>query len=120
VIAALRVIAKPDDDLYRDAFFACVLPRPLFDEARARSERSRHNLRRELNYMQTRYPRAHENGRQIRRALTDWRNLEALGKNHTSLGSLVQELLLTSRGNGALRCSTIVTTRSAIPTRCPT
>lgn len=101
VIAALRVIAKPDDDLYRDAFFKCVLPRPLFDEARARSERSRHNLRRELNYMQTRYPRAHENGRQIRRALTDWRNLEALGKNHTALGPLVQELL--SRRVGTIR-----------------
>jgi superfamily I DNA/RNA helicase/inhibitor of KinA sporulation pathway (predicted exonuclease) len=101
VIAALRVIAKPEDDVYRDAFFAVVLPRPLFDEARARSERSRHNLRRELNYMQTRYPRAHENGRQIRRALTDWRNLEALGKNHTSLGSLVQELL--SRRVGTVR-----------------
>lgn len=101
VIAALRVIAKPEDDVYRDEFFKCVLPRPLFDEARARAERGRRNLRRELNYMQTRYPRAHENGRQIRRALTDWRNLEALGKNHTSLGSLVQELL--SRKVGTVR-----------------
>lgn len=101
VLAALRVIANPNDDVHRDAFFAVVLPRPLYDEARARAEVRRHNLRRELNSMSTRYPRAHENGRQIRRALTDWRNLDALGKNHTHLGSLVQELL--SRRVGKLR-----------------
>ena len=46
-------------------------------------------------------PRADETGRQVRRALADWRNLEALGKRHATLGSLVQELL--SRRVGTLR-----------------
>jgi ATP-dependent DNA helicase UvrD/PcrA len=101
VLAALRVIAKPNDDVHRDAFFSVVLPRPLFDEARARSESSRHSLRKELNYLASRYPRAHENGRQIRRALTDWRNLDALGKNHSGVGSLIRELL--SRRVGKIR-----------------
>jgi len=101
VIAALSVIAHPDDDLLRDAFFGVVLPRPLFDEARAQAETSRHNLGRQLKYMAARLPRAHENARQIRRALADWRNLAALGKNHTTLGSLVQELL--SRRVGTVR-----------------
>lgn len=101
VLAALRVIAHPNDDLYRDALFAAVLPRPLFDEARAQAEASRHDLRRQLNKMATRLPRADENGRQIRRALTDWRNLDALGKRHTTLRSLVQELL--SRRVGKVR-----------------
>jgi superfamily I DNA/RNA helicase len=101
VLAALRVIARPHDDMFRDAFFQVVLPRPLFDEARARSEASKHSLRKELNYLATRYPRAHENGRQIRRALTDWRNLEAAGKNHETIGPLVQELL--SRRVGKIR-----------------
>jgi DNA helicase II / ATP-dependent DNA helicase PcrA len=101
VIAALRVIAFPDDDLMRDAFFAVVLPRPLFDEARARADAARQSLGRQLKYIAAKLPRAHENGRQIRRALADWRNLAALGKNHTTLGSLVQELL--SRRVGKVR-----------------
>jgi DNA polymerase III epsilon subunit family exonuclease len=101
VIAALRVIANPKDDVYRDAFFGIVLPRALFDEARAQAEAARHDLRRQLNHLASRLPRAHENGRQIRRALTDWRNLEALGKAHATLGSLVQELL--SRRVGTVR-----------------
>jgi superfamily I DNA/RNA helicase len=101
VIAALRVIASPTDDLFRDAFFRVVLPRPLFDEARAKADSSRHTLGRQLKYMAARLPRADESGRKIRRALADWRNLTALGKNHTTLGALVQELL--SRRIGVLR-----------------
>jgi superfamily I DNA/RNA helicase len=93
VLAALRVIASPDDDLFRDAFFAVVLPRPLFDEARAQAEAGHVDLRRQLNHMAAQFPRSHESGRQIRRALADWRNLDALGKRNSSLGSLVQDLL---------------------------
>jgi DNA polymerase III epsilon subunit family exonuclease len=101
VIAALRVIANPTDDVYRDQFYAALLPRPLYDEARAQAEANRHDLRRQLNHMSQKLPRAHENGRQIRRALTDWRNLDALGKRHTTLRALVQELL--SRRVGKMR-----------------
>jgi superfamily I DNA/RNA helicase len=101
VIAALRVIAEPADDVHRDAFFGVVLPRPLFDEARAQAEAARQTLGRHLKYMASRLPRSHENARQIRRALADWRNLAALGKNHANLGSLVQDLL--SRRVGKVR-----------------
>jgi len=101
VIAALRVIASPNDEMLRDAFFAVVLPRPLFDEARAKADAARHTLGRQLKYLAARLPRAHESGRQIRRALADWRNLAALGKNHTAVGALIQELL--SRRVGRLR-----------------
>ena len=101
VIAALRVIADPTDDVHRDAFFGVVLPRPLFDEARAQAEAARQTLGRHLKYMASRLPRSHENARQIRRALADWRNLAALGKNHASLASLVQDLL--SRRVGKVR-----------------
>ncbi|MDQ3699245.1 MAG: UvrD-helicase domain-containing protein [Gemmatimonadota bacterium] len=93
VIAAARVIAHPDDDLLRDEFFRVVLPSPLFDEALAGAEANRHDLRRQLNHLAVQLPRADANGRKIRRALTDWRNLEAVGKQHTTLVSLVQELL---------------------------
>ncbi len=92
-LAALRVILVGDDDICRDAFFAAVLPRSLFDEARAQAEAARHGLRRHLNDMLVRLPRADASARQIRRALYAWRNLEAIGRRHTSLGSLVQELL---------------------------
>jgi superfamily I DNA/RNA helicase/DNA polymerase III epsilon subunit-like protein len=101
VIAALRVIAKPMDDLFREALFAAILPRPLFDEARAQAEVAGRDLRQQLSDMAIRLPRAHENGRQVRRALADWRNLDALGKRHRTLWSLVQELL--SRRVGKLR-----------------
>ena len=70
VLAALRVISSPTRHVFRDAFFAALLPRPLFDEARAQADANRHDLRRQLNHMATRLPRADENGRQIRRALT--------------------------------------------------
>ncbi len=101
VIAALRVIARPDDDLCRDAFFGVVLPRPLFDETRAQAESAHVDLRRRLNEMAAQLPKADEKGRQIRRALTDWRNLDALGKRHTTLRALVQDLL--SRRVGSVR-----------------
>ena len=101
VIAATRVIARPADDVCRDAFFEVVLPRSLFDEARAKTEESGGDLRKQLRRMATRLPRADENARQIRRALADWKNLEAVGKQHLSLATLVQELL--SRRVGKLR-----------------
>ncbi|HEX3865913.1 MAG TPA: UvrD-helicase domain-containing protein [Gemmatimonadaceae bacterium] len=101
VIAALRVIASPADDLYRDAFYSTVLPRSLVDEARAQAEASRHDLRRQLNHMAARVPRGDGRGRMIRRTLTEWRNLEAVGKRHASLRPLIQELL--SRRAGRMR-----------------
>ncbi|HEY3257269.1 MAG TPA: 3'-5' exonuclease, partial [Gemmatimonadaceae bacterium] len=93
VVGALRVISRPDDDILRDNFFAIVLPRPLFDEARAQAESAKHNLRRQLNYMLARRPRGDEGRRQIRRALSAWRNLDATGRQHETLPSLVQELV---------------------------
>lgn len=101
VIAALRVIVQPSDEVLRDAFFSTILSRSLFDEARAQAEANRVDLRRQLNAMQARLKRADGRGRHIRRALIDWRNLEALGKAHTTIGSLVQELL--SRRVGKLK-----------------
>ena len=101
VLAAMRVILAPDDTVFRDAFYSTVLPRPLFDEARAQAEAASHDLRRQLNHMLTRLPRSDASARQIRRALYTWRNLEAIGRRHTSLASLVQELL--SQRVGRLR-----------------
>ena len=101
VLAAVRVIARPDDSLIRDAFFRVTLPRHIFDEARAQAEASRHGLRRQLDRMVARLQKADPNAKKIWRALYDWRNLAAIGKRHESVGTLVQELL--SRRVGVFR-----------------
>jgi superfamily I DNA/RNA helicase/DNA polymerase III epsilon subunit-like protein len=101
VLAASRVISSPNDEVFRNAFFRVVLPRALFDEALAKSEESRGDLRIQLRRMAIRLPRGDDGGRQIRRALADWKNLEAMSKQHSTLTSLVQELL--SRRVGKLR-----------------
>jgi DNA helicase II / ATP-dependent DNA helicase PcrA len=93
VLAAAYVIAKPDDELRRNAFFRVVLKRALYDEALTRSEERQVTLRAHLQRMASQLPRADATARQIRRALADWRNLEAVGKQHPTLASLVQELL---------------------------
>jgi superfamily I DNA/RNA helicase len=93
VLAALRVIACPKDDVHRDAFFATVLSRVLYDDARVRAEETRHDLLRQLFRMAARLSRADEDGRQVRRALYQWRNLEAIGTRHSSLASLIKDLL---------------------------
>jgi superfamily I DNA/RNA helicase/DNA polymerase III epsilon subunit-like protein len=101
VLAASRVIANPTDTLFRDAFFRVVLSRALFDEAQAKSEERKGDLLQQLRRMATRLPRADESARQIRRALADWKNLAAVGKQHSTLTTLVAELL--SRRVGKLR-----------------
>jgi DNA polymerase III epsilon subunit family exonuclease len=93
VIAALRVIARPADSVLREGYFSVVLPRSLFDEARAQAEANRRDFARQLHAMQASYQRADGRARGIRLALANWRNLEAVGKAHSTLGSLVQELL---------------------------
>ncbi|HXD22723.1 MAG TPA: UvrD-helicase domain-containing protein, partial [Gemmatimonadaceae bacterium] len=101
VVAAARVIHTPRDDLHREAFFKVVLPHALFDEARAKSEEEKTTLWTQLSRMAAQLPRADDNGKQIRRALVDCRNLEAVGLQQSNLMALVQELL--SRRVGRLR-----------------
>ena len=93
VLAALRVIAYPTDDAHRDAFFATVLSPVLYDEARVRAEETRHDLLRQLDRMAGQVSRAAEDGRQVRNALYQWRNLEAIGARHSCLAPLIQDLL---------------------------
>lgn len=99
VIAALRVIARPTDELVRDAFLALALPNALLDNARAQAQSEQRDLRQQLNHMATHLPPADADGRRIRRALADWRNLDAVAKRHGTLGSLVQDLLSRRVGN---------------------
>ncbi|MDQ6827273.1 MAG: UvrD-helicase domain-containing protein, partial [Gemmatimonadota bacterium] len=101
VLAAARVIATPGDDVCREAFFRVVLPGALLDEALAKSAESRTDLPVQLRRMTALLSRGDESARQIRRALADWKNLDAVGKQHRSLAPLVSDLL--SRRVGAHR-----------------
>ena len=101
VLAATRVIAHPDDVVYRDDFLKALLPKALYLEARAESERSQQELRVLLRQKANGLPRKDSTARHIRRALTEWKNLEAIGKQHSTLPTLVTELL--SRRVGKLR-----------------
>lgn len=101
LIAAVRVIAWPDDPLLRDAFLRTVLPQSILLEAEAMQTAAANDVRVKLGHMQARLPRHDERGKQIRRATADLRNLEALGKQHRSIAALVQELL--SRRVGMLQ-----------------
>jgi superfamily I DNA/RNA helicase len=93
VIAALRVIASPEDSIHKEGFLEVVLPGPLFDGARAKAEESRQHLLPYLEQLARQLPREHGDSRKIWRGFYALRNLVALGARHTSLNSLVEELL---------------------------
>lgn len=101
VLASARVISAPRDDVYRNAFFRQVLPAPLYDEALAKAEEQSWTLGRQLMHMVAQRQRGDETARQIRRALADLRNLEAIGKRQDTLVGLLHDLL--SRKVGVLR-----------------
>ncbi len=91
VVAALGAIAHRDD-LHDDNFLDAVLPGTIVDDARAKAGTTRSlvdQLQRAANAM----PREHGDAKKIKRALYALRNLSALGRKHTSLGPLVEEIL---------------------------
>jgi superfamily I DNA/RNA helicase len=93
VIAALRVIASPNDPVHRDAFFEAVLSRVLFDQARVGAEEAKQELLPRLFHIAAQVSRAGEEGRQVHRALSQWRNLQAIGCRHSALAPLINDLL---------------------------
>ena len=93
LIAALRVIGSPDDPIFKEQFLEVVLPGPLFDAARAKAEESGERLLRYLEQMARELPKEHGDAKKIWRGYYALRNLAALGRVHTTLPSLVDELL---------------------------
>jgi superfamily I DNA/RNA helicase len=93
VLAALRVIANPHDDIQKELFYQTVLPAPLFDSARAWAEETGRDLVQQLQHMARTLPREHGDAKKIWRAYYALQNLDALGKSHTSLRSLVDNVL---------------------------
>jgi superfamily I DNA/RNA helicase len=93
VLAALRVIVHPKDSVFREGFFAAILPPPLVHEVRARALRSKRDFARELQELGRRLPLGDARGRRARLAVSRYRNLAAVGRAHTSLDTLISDLL---------------------------
>jgi superfamily I DNA/RNA helicase len=92
-IAALRVIASPDDDVVAEGFFRAVLPRPLCDEVVAKATERGVRFHQQLQRMGNAAPIGDGDGRKMRRALAEWRNLAGTARQHTTLDGLIQDLL---------------------------
>lgn len=93
LIAALRVIANPQDTIHHELFYETVLPPAFVDTVRAEAERDGRSLLRQLEHVARNSPPAHPDAKKIWRGHYALRNLEALGKNHRSLGALVEAIL---------------------------
>jgi superfamily I DNA/RNA helicase len=93
VIAALRVIARPDDLVHKENFLGTVLPRTLVDAARAAAEEHGERVVDRLDKIGKERPTEDSDGRKIRRGFSALRNLAALGSRYTGIDPLVNELL---------------------------
>ncbi len=93
VIAALRVIAQPADEIHQENFLQVVLPKALFDDVRANADETRQELVDKLAELSRAMPRDHGDAKKLWRALYALKNLAALGAKHTELATLVDELL---------------------------
>ena len=93
VIAALRVIAKPNDLVHKENFLATVLPRTLIDSARAVAEEKGERVVDRLDKVGKALPSEDSDGRKIRRGFSALRNLAALGSRFDAIVPLVNELL---------------------------
>ncbi len=93
LIAALRVISNPADPIYKENFLKVVLPKPLFDSARAKAEEKRRPLLAHLEKMARGLAKEHGDRQKIWRGIYALRNLVALGARHHNCPALVDELL---------------------------
>ncbi len=93
VIAALRIIASPDDAIHQENFLKVVLPKALFDGAQAKADEKKLALISYLEALVRELPKEHEDARKIWRSFYALRNLAALGSRHTGIGELVEEIL---------------------------
>ena len=93
LIAALRVIERPDDDVPREHFLQAVLPGTLFDAARAKSETTRSSIVKELISTARDLGKDHGDAKRIWRAWYALKNLPAIAKRHSTLHALVEEVL---------------------------
>ena len=95
VVATLKVIADPTDDVNQEEFLKVVLPPSLLDLLRTKVEQGGDGggLRGHMEAHARTLGRRNPSASKLWRALFALRNLESLGRKHDTLVSLVEELL---------------------------
>lgn len=93
VIASLRVIAAPNDEVHHEGFLAGVLPKRLLADVRVRAEEQQRSVLDTLDDVTRDLPKEHGDVKKIRRGFYALQNLAAIGSKHETLTSLVEELL---------------------------
>jgi ATP-dependent DNA helicase UvrD/PcrA len=93
LVAALRVIAEPDDPVRQQAFVRVVLPSNLWSAILSEAERRKREPLRWMRAVARRAARDDEDARKLRRADYALQNLPALARRQQTLAGLVEELL---------------------------
>ncbi|HEX6316262.1 MAG TPA: UvrD-helicase domain-containing protein [Gemmatimonadaceae bacterium] len=93
VVAALKVIADPSDDVNHEEFLRVVLPPSLLDLLRTKVEQGGDGLRTQMETHARSLGRRDPSASKLWRALFALRNLESLGRKHDDVTTLVEELL---------------------------
>lgn len=93
VVAALKVIAEPTDDVNQEEFLKVVLPPSLLDLLRTKVEQGAEGLRGIMEAHARTLGKRDPNASKLWRALFALRNLESLGRKHETVTTLVEELL---------------------------
>ena len=93
LIAALRVIAEPGDEMRQEEFVRVVLPDRIWSEIASEAARINREPLEWMRVVARRLGKGDEDARKIWRADCALRNLEALGGRPQTLQALVEELL---------------------------
>lgn len=95
VVAALKVITAPDDDVFQEEYLRVVLPPSLLDIVRTRAAEGSGSagLRATMEVHARSLGRRDPAASKLWRALFALRNLASLGRKHEDLVPLVEELL---------------------------
>ncbi len=93
LVAALRVLAEPDDSLRQEAFVRVVLPQTLWSSIASEAERKKVEPVAWMRTLAKRRTKDDETVKKLRRADYALLNLPALGRKHPTLAGLVEDLL---------------------------
>ncbi|HEV8196117.1 MAG TPA: UvrD-helicase domain-containing protein [Gemmatimonadales bacterium] len=93
LVAALRVIAEPGDPLRQEAFARVVLPPMVWSTIASEAERKKQDPVAWMRTVAKRLAKDDETGKKLRRADYALQNLPALGRKHSALAGLVEDLL---------------------------
>ncbi len=93
LVAALRVIADPEDPLRQEAFARVVLPSTIWTGIASEAERQKLEPLEWMRTVARRAARDDEDAKKLRRADYALQNLPALARRHQGLTGLVEELL---------------------------